>query len=38
MNKLNRIDLNLLVQLDVLFEELNVTRAAQRLYLSQSAV
>ncbi|SDH54418.1 DNA-binding transcriptional regulator, LysR family [Vibrio xiamenensis] len=38
IEKLSRIDLNLLVCLKVLIEELNVTRAAQRLYLSQSAV
>ncbi|MEZ9230861.1 LysR family transcriptional regulator [Vibrio amylolyticus] len=35
---LSRIDLNLLVCLNVLIEECSVTRAAQRLYLSQSAV
>ncbi|MDR9826942.1 LysR family transcriptional regulator [Vibrio sp. FNV 38] len=38
MTKPLRTDLNLLVQFDVLLEELNVTRAAQRLCLSQSAV
>ena len=38
IEKLSRIDLNLLVCLNVLAEELNVTRAAHRLYLSQSAV
>lgn len=38
LENLSRIDLNLLVCLRVLFEELNVTRAAQRLYVSQSAV
>lgn len=35
---LNRIDLNLLVTLDVLLAECNVTRAALRLSLSQPAV
>ncbi|MFC1237722.1 LysR substrate-binding domain-containing protein [Vibrio sp. F74] len=38
LENLSRIDLNLLVCLKVLFEELNVTRAANRLYVSQSAV
>ncbi|OXX37075.1 LysR family transcriptional regulator [Vibrio sp. V09_P4A23P171] len=38
IEKLARIDLNLLVCLSVLLEELNVTRAAHRLCLSQSAV
>lgn len=38
LENLSRIDLNLLVCLKVLFEELNVTRAANRLCLSQSAV
>ncbi len=38
IEKLSRLDLNLLVCLKVLFEELNVTRAAHRLCLSQSAV
>ncbi len=35
---LRNIDLNLLVTLDVLLKERSVTRAAQALYLSQSAV
>jgi DNA-binding transcriptional LysR family regulator len=35
---MNRADLNLLVALDVLFEEANVTRAARRLKLSQPAL
>lgn len=35
---LRRIDLNLLVALDALLEEKNVTRAAQRLGMSQPAV
>lgn len=38
IEKLARIDLNLLVCLKVLIEELSVTRAATRLCLSQSAV
>ncbi|PMH38677.1 LysR family transcriptional regulator [Vibrio sp. 10N.286.49.B3] len=38
IEKLSRLDLNLLVCLNVLFEELSVTRTAQRLCLSQSAV
>ncbi len=38
IEKLARIDLNLLVCFKVLMEELNVTRAAHRLCLSQSAV
>jgi DNA-binding transcriptional LysR family regulator len=36
--QLNRIDLNLLVYLDVLLRERNVTRAAQQLSLSQPAM
>jgi DNA-binding transcriptional LysR family regulator len=35
---LRQFDLNLLVALDVLLEERNVTRAAERLYLSQPAM
>ncbi|SCK25096.1 DNA-binding transcriptional regulator, LysR family [Variovorax sp. HW608] len=35
--RLNRLDLNLLVALDVLLDEKNITRAAQRLNLSQPA-
>lgn len=35
---LSRVDLNLLVTYAVLIEELNVTRAADRLYLTQSAL
>lgn len=38
MNDLRRLDLNLLVTLDVLLAEHNVTRAAERLNLSQPAV
>ncbi|RJX68850.1 LysR family transcriptional regulator [Vibrio sinensis] len=38
IEKLARIDLNLLVCLKVLLEELNVTRTAHRLCLTQSAV
>lgn len=36
--KLAKIDLNLLLTLHLLLEEKSVTRAAQRLCLSQSAV
>ena len=35
---LRRLDLNLLVTLDVLLSEHNVTRAAERLHLSQPSV
>ncbi|MFJ2994512.1 LysR family transcriptional regulator [Pandoraea sp. NPDC087047] len=38
MVNLRRIDLNLLVTLDVLLAEQNVTRAAERLHISQPAV
>ncbi|WP_087686507.1 LysR family transcriptional regulator [Pandoraea sp. PE-S2R-1] len=38
MVNLRSIDLNLLVTLDVLLDEQNVTRAAQRLHFSQPAV
>lgn len=38
MNNIRRLDLNLLVTLDVLLSEHNVTRAAQRLNLSQPSV
>lgn len=38
MNNLRRLDLNLLVTLDVLLSEHNVTRAAQRLNFSQPSV
>ncbi|PRA28431.1 LysR family transcriptional regulator [Pseudomonas poae] len=38
MNDLRRIDLNLLVILDALLTEQHVTRAAERLHLSQPAV
>jgi DNA-binding transcriptional LysR family regulator len=38
MVNLRRIDLNLLVTLDVLLVEQNVTRAAERLFMSQPAV
>lgn len=37
-NSLRRLDLNLLVTLDALLAELNVTRAAERLHLSQPTV
>jgi len=35
--RLDRFDLNLLVVLDVLLEERNVTRASERLCIGQSA-
>jgi len=35
---LNRFDLNLLIAFDALMQERNVTRAAKRLYISQSAM
>jgi DNA-binding transcriptional LysR family regulator len=38
MNNLRRIDLNLLLTLDVLLDEHNVTRAAQRLNFSQPSI
>lgn len=38
MNNLHRIDLNLLVTLETLLTERSVTRAAQRLHLSQPSV
>lgn len=38
MDNLRRIDLNLLITLDVLLVEQNVTRAAERLHMSQPAV
>ncbi|MBT3459294.1 MAG: LysR family transcriptional regulator, partial [Halieaceae bacterium] len=38
MKDLNRIDLNLLVYLDVLLRERNVTQAANHLGLSQPAM
>ena len=38
MNNIRRLDLNLLVTLDALLSEHNVTRAAQRLNFSQPAV
>ena len=37
-NALRRFDLNLLITLNVLLEECNVSRAAERLHLSQSAI
>jgi LysR family transcriptional regulator, nod-box dependent transcriptional activator len=36
--RFNKLDLNLLVALDALLTERNITRAAERLYLSQSAM
>lgn len=38
MMDMKRVDLNLLVSLDTLLDELNVTRAAQRLHISQPAL
>jgi len=38
INSLHQLDLNLLLTLDILLEERNVTRAANRLHLSQPAV
>ncbi len=38
LETLSRIDLNLLVSLQVLLEELNVTRSAERLHVSQPAM
>lgn len=35
--RFEQLDLNLLVALDVLLEELNISRTAEKLYLSQSA-
>jgi LysR family transcriptional regulator, nod-box dependent transcriptional activator len=36
--RFNKLDLNLLVALDALLTERNITRAAERLHLSQSAM
>ena len=38
INSLRQLDLNLLVTLDALLAEHNVTRAAERLHLSQPSV
>ncbi|GIX31461.1 MAG: LysR family transcriptional regulator [Porticoccaceae bacterium] len=38
LSRLARIDLNLLVALEVLLEERNVTRAAERLFITQPAM
>ena len=38
LTSLARIDLNLLVALEILLEERNVTRAAERLYITQPAM
>jgi len=38
LQRLNRLDLNLLVSLQALLEERSVTRAAQRLYITQPAM
>lgn len=37
-NRLSRIDLNLLIALQILLEERNVTRAAERLFITQPAM
>lgn len=37
-NQLHRVDLNLLVSLDILLKERNVTHAAQAMFVSQSAM
>lgn len=38
INRLARVDLNLLIALQVLLEERNVTRAAERLFITQPAM
>src|SRR5210317_927284 len=38
IHRLARTDLNLLVALEALLEERNVSRAAERLYITQSAM
>ena len=38
LQKLSRLDLNLLVSLQALMEERSVTRAAERLYITQPAM
>ncbi|MBL1265192.1 LysR family transcriptional regulator [Candidatus Methylomicrobium oryzae] len=38
MTSLRNFDLNLLVAFDILMEELNVTRAAERMFVTQSAM
>ncbi|WP_259461768.1 LysR family transcriptional regulator, partial [Enterobacter sp. R1(2018)] len=38
MSNLRRIDLNLLLTLDVLLKEQNVTRTAERLHFSQPSI
>ncbi|WP_139137865.1 LysR family transcriptional regulator, partial [Pseudomonas sp. GTC 16481] len=35
--RFHHLDLNLLVALDVLLDEQNITRAAERLHMTQSA-
>ena len=37
-NRLSRIDLNLLIALQILLEERNVTRSAERLFITQPAM
>jgi LysR family transcriptional regulator, nod-box dependent transcriptional activator len=36
--QLNRFELNLLIALDALLHEMNVTRAAERVFVSQPAM
>jgi DNA-binding transcriptional LysR family regulator len=36
--RFNKLDLNLLVALDALLTELNISRAAEKIHLSQSAM
>ena len=38
VDTLSRIDLNLLVAMQVLLEERNVTRAAERMFVTQPAM
>ncbi|MDA7853980.1 LysR family transcriptional regulator, partial [Porticoccaceae bacterium] len=38
LQKLSRLDLNLLVSLQALLEEKSVTRAAERLFITQPAM
>ena len=38
LKELSRIDLNLLISLQILLDERNVSKAAQRLYITQPAM
>ena len=38
MVHINRVDLNLFIVLDAIYREGNITRASQKLYLTQPAV